>query len=875
MPDDSPATSLDAYRAKRSPDRTPEPFGGGSGAPASGNLFVVHKHAARNLHFDLRLEMDGVLRSWAVPRGPSYDQAEKRLAVNVEDHPLEYGDFEGVIPAGNYGAGGVIVWDRGEWVPLEPWREGLEKGKLLFELKGYKLHGKWTLVKIKKSERDWLLIKERDSWMSAPGTADEFSEESVLSGLTVEEIRSGDGPGSAIRRELEGEKNAGRGRVDPESVEPMHCEIEDKAFTKGDWVFELKLDGYRLIASKSNGEALLLTRNGNDYTQVFPEVARAIKALPYDEIIIDGEVVVCDAKGLPSFSRLQQRGRLSSPMEIRRAAVELPATFYAFDLLAFEDFDLRPLPLLRRKELLKEAVPGVGAVRYLDHIEREGEAFLEQVTTMGLEGIVAKKSDTPYRKGRSPNWLKIKAERTGDFVIVGYTRPKGSRSHLGALQLADWVNGTLVYAGRVGTGFNDALLEELHQLLDPIVRSDPLSAGPVYAGELGPRTSEQIPDTATTVWTDAVHVCEVRYREFTPDGLLRHATFKRLRNDKRAYECERQGWSSPESETASESAPTTASVSHDPPPPVPSAATPTQKTVAFTNLKKIYWPAEKYTKGDLIDYYRAASKWLLPYLADRPVVLTRFPDGIDGKSFYQKDAPVFAPDWMRTVPIWSEDTQREIRYFICDDEESLLYLANMGSIPLHIWASREGSLELPDWCVIDLDPKEAPFSDVIRTAQVLHRVCESVGLPNFVKTTGKTGLHILLPLGRQCTYEQSRLLGELLARVVLRELGDIATITRHVTKRGDKVYLDYLQNRHGQTIVAPFSVRPLPGATVSMPLQWDEVTDSLDPRNYTIRSAVDRMQGITKDPVSAVLEVRPDLTQVLGALGVQMGAASA
>ncbi len=866
----SPETDdgLSQYRAKRSPDRTPEPFG--SIASGAGNLFVVHKHAARNLHFDLRLEMDGVLRSWAVPKGPTYDQAEKRLAVKVEDHPLEYGDFEGVIPAGNYGAGGVIVWDRGEWIPLEPWREGLEKGKLLFELKGYKLHGKWTLVKIKKSERDWLLIKERDSWMKVPGEADEFSEESVLSGLTVEEIKSGEGPGAQILRELQAEEKTIRVRVDPKKVEPMHCETADEAFTRDGWLFELKLDGYRLIASKSKGEALLLTRNGNDYTDVFPEVARAVKALPFDECIIDGEVVVSDAKGLPSFSRLQQRGRLSSPMEVRRAAVELPATFYAFDLIAFEDFDVRPIPLLRRKELLKEVVPALGALRYLDHIDREGVAVLQQVTALGIEGIVAKKSDAPYTKGRSSQWLKIKAEKTADFVIVGFTKPKGNRSHLGALQLADWVDGTLVYAGRVGTGFNDVLLEELHGLLDPIVRSTPLCAGPVHSLGDEPLKSEQIPETSTTVWTDAVHVCEVRYREFTPDGLLRHAAFLRLRNDKSPHECERQGFGGgsgkgEEGRGTTESLPAESAsaeqASHEPP--APPAKGPVQKSIAFSNLKKVYWPAEKYTKGDLIDYYRAASKWLLPYLANRPVVLTRFPDGIDGKSFYQKDAPVFAPDWMRTVPIWSEETQREIRYFVCDDEESLLYLANMGSIPLHIWASRAGSLEQPDWCVIDLDPKEAPFSDVIRTAIVLHRICQSAGLPNFVKTTGKTGLHILLPLGRQCTYEQSRMLGELLARVVLLELKDIATITRHVTKRGDKVYLDYLQNRHGQTIVAPLSVRPLPGATVSMPLLWNEVDSSLDPRTFTIRNAIDRMERLDKDPVSPVLETKPDLAEVL------------
>ncbi|MBA3343399.1 MAG: DNA ligase D [Gemmatimonadaceae bacterium] len=859
--------SLSTYRAKRSPDSSPEPVG--TVSPVPGNLFVVHKHAARQLHFDLRLEMDGVLRSWAVPRGPSYDQADKRLAVKVEDHPLEYGDFEGVIPAGNYGAGGVIVWDRGEWVPLEDWREGLEKGKLLFELKGYKLHGKWTLVKIKKAEKEWLLIKERDSFMKSPG--DVFPEESVLSGLTVEEVKAGVVPSAQLRSKIEA-SGAVRSRVDPRKVEAMHAESVDEAFTRDGWVFELKLDGYRLIASKSGGEALLLTRNGNDYTAVFPEIARAVKALPVDECIIDGEVVVTDARGLPSFAMLQRRGALSSPIDIKRAAVELPATFFAFDLLAFQDLDLRGLPLLQRKQFLVDVVPSLGPFRALDHIEREGEAFLKQVIAMGLEGIIAKKADAPYRKGRSAQWLKIKGEKTGDFVIVGFTAPKRSRAHIGALQLADYVNGALVYAGRAGTGFNDALLAEIKTMLDPIVRRDPPCAGPATAPGVDPLPSERIPEISTTTWVDPVHVCEVRFREWTPDGLLRHPAFLRLREDKRPHECERQGWHSvaseppPQSPTESTDGVATSVTSHDPPPPPPKAAV--QKTIAFSNPGKIYWPAEGYTKGDMIEYYRAVSRWLLPYLKNRPVVLTRFPDGIEGKSFYQKDAPEFAPDWMRTVPIWSEETQRDIRYFVCDDEESILYIANSGSIPLHIWASRVGSLELPDWCVIDLDPKEAPFSDVIRVAQVLHRICDSAGLPNYVKTTGKTGLHILLPLGRQFTYEQSRVIGELLARLVIRELGDIATITRHVTKRGDKVYIDYLQNRHGQTIVAPFSVRPLPGATVSMPLTWDEVNDSLDPRAYTIRSAIERLEGLGRDPVLPVLEQKPNLGQVLERLSI-------
>ena len=851
---DAPAESGDSlgtYRAKRSPDRTPEPFGSVSGL--IGRLFVVHKHAARQLHFDLRLEMDGVLRSWAVPKGPSYDMNDKRLAVKVEDHPLEYGDFEGIIPKGNYGAGGVIVWDRGEWVPLEDWREGLEKGKLLFELKGYKLQGKWTLVKIKKSERDWLLIKERDAWVKSPG--DQFPEESVLSGLTVEEVKAGITPSTRLRTAVE-QAGAVRRQVDAASVQPMLAESAESAFTRDGWLFELKLDGYRLIAGKSHGEAQLFTRNGNDYTGVFPEIARAIKALPLEDCVLDGEVVCLDTTGKPSFSRLQQRGRLQSAIDIKRAAVELPATYYAFDLLALDGFDLRPLQLVRRKELLKEAVPKLGPVRILDHIEREGDAFLAQVAAIGLEGIIAKKADAPYRAGRTDKWIKIKKEPTSDFVIVGFTEPRGSRSGFGALQLADYVDDTLVYAGRVGTGFNEDMLTELGSLLAPIVRDTPPCTGPIVGGV---RTAD-VPDAKTTTRVEPVNVCEVRFREWTPDGLLRHSTYVRFRPDKPPHDCIREGTARhPERSEGSAVAE-----------PLPAHVVPAKRTINFSNLKKIYWPEERYTKGDLIEYYKTISPWLLPYLRNRPLVMTRFPDGIDGKSFYQKDAPEFAPEWIRTVSIWSEETQRDIRYFVCDDDLALQYIANLGSIPLHIWASRVGSLEQPDWCVLDLDPKEAPFRDVIRTAQVLHRLCESIGLPNYVKTTGKTGLHILLSLGRQCTYAQSRTLGELLARCVLRELGDVATIVRHVTKRGDKVYLDYLQNRHGQTIVAPFSVRPLPGATVSMPLRWAEVEDGLDPRAFTIKTAPARMTKLGEDPLRSVLDFKPELVTALERLNARL-----
>ena len=852
---DKTTDSLATYRAKRSADSSPEPVGTVSVIP--GRLFVVHKHAASHLHFDLRMEMDGVLKSWAVPKGPSYDMADKRLAVRVEDHPIEYGHFEGIIPKGNYGAGGIIVWDRGEWVPLEDWREGLEKGKLLFELKGYKLRGKWALVKTKRSEKDWLLLKERDAWVKSPG--DEFDETSVLSGLTVEQVKAGERPGAKLRAAVE-TAGAITSRVDPRSVKLMFAEARDDAFTSDDWLFELKLDGYRLLASKRGNDVVLLTRNGLDYSDVFPEVVRAMKALPHDACILDGEVVVMDARGKPSFARLQRRGRLTNSLDIGQAAVELPATFFAFDLLAFEDYDLRGVPLVERRQILREVVPKLGAVRGLDYIAREGEAMFREVTKLGLEGIIAKRADSVYAPRRSPSWLKIKAERTGDFVIVGYTQPKGARAFIGALQLAEFVEGRLCYVGRVGTGMDDAMLRDLIGLMSPDIRRDAPCHGMALTPGAEPLPSEGIPETTTTTWVEPRHVCEVQYREITPDGLLRHSSFLRLRDDKRPDQCERSaGWSA-----------------HAEPPeaidvvPAPRVATAAEREktreTKLSNLKKVYWPAERYTKGDLIDYYRAASKWILPYLRNRPLVMTRFPDGIEGKQFYQKDAPEFAPEWVRTQPIWSDESQRNVRYFVCDDEDSLLYIANLGCIPIHIWASSVGSLEQCDWCVIDLDPKDAPFSDVIRCAQVLHRLCEQIALPHFVKTTGKTGLHIMVPLARLCTYEQSRTLGELLARVMLRDVGDIATITRHVTKRGDKVYLDYLQNRHGQTIVAPFSVRPLPGATVSMPLVWDEVVDGLNPKDYTIRNAIDRMERLGSDPVAPVLSEVPDLAGALARL---------
>jgi bifunctional non-homologous end joining protein LigD len=796
--------------------------------------------------------MEGVLRSWAVPKGPSYDTAEKRLAVHVEDHPLEYGDFEGIIPAGNYGAGAVIVWDRGEWVPLEDPLEGLRKGKLLFELRGYKLRGVWTLVKLKKSEQDWLLIKERDAW--ATKDPEELPPESVLSGLTVAELGEGSDRGAAIRRELV-RLGAPRKPVEAKAVRLMLADTAERPFSRKAWIFEPKLDGYRVLAARGGAEPRLLTRNGNDCASGFPEVTRAIAALPFDRLVLDGEVVALDETGRPSFQRLQGRARLHRPIDIRHAAVNTPVTYYAFDLLGFEDFDLRPLPLTARKAVLRRVLPPAGPLRYLEHVEEAGEALYQEAERLGLEGIVAKKAESAYRGGRAPAWLKVRSRRSGDFVVVGFTAPKGSRGGFGALHLAEFVDGALVYAGRAGSGFSDRQLAEVRRTLDAARRPAAPCGGPLPAGK-------------DTTWVEPALVCEVEYSEWTDEGLLRQPVFLRFREDKRPEECVRRGAGKGTGERTGETAPSRPRRG----PPLEESGAPRDATTELpfelTNLGKVFWPDDGYTKGDLLAYYRAIAPWLLPHLRHRPLVMTRYPDGIAGKSFFQKDAPGFRPTWIRTERMWSEDTQREIDYFVCDDAASLLYVINLGSIPLHLWASRVPTLERPDWCVLDLDPKGAPFAHVVEVARAAKRLCDRIRLPLLVKSSGSSGLHLLVPLGRQCTHEQSRSLGELLARCLAGQLPEIATIVRQVSRRDGRVYVDYLQNGSGKLIVAPFSVRPLPGAPVSAPLTWREVTPTLDIRRHTIKTLPERMRRLGRDPLAEVLELSPDLG---GALERLMG----
>ena len=827
---------LDRYRGKRDASRTPEPFGSSFDAgtrPKGRGVFVVQKHAARRTHFDFRLELGGVLESWAVPHGPSVDPNDKRLAIHVEAHPLEYSRFEGIIPKGNYGAGAVILWDRGTWAPVGDPLAGLKSGKLLFDLMGYKLRGRWTLVRTDRSNaeasRQWLLIKKADGHSGADRA---LAPHSVLSGLTLEELQTGASTADELKAEL-ARLGAVERSVNAKHLQMMLCQSRPVAFSDDAWIYELKYDGYRLLAEAAGGRAYLRYRRGSETTSRFPEIAEAIAALPYEQFVVDGEVAVFDDDGKANFGRLQQRAMLSRSDDIGRAMLIHPVRMAVFDLLFFAGYDLRDLPLLDRKRLLKRMLPTAGPLRYVDYIVGRGEDFYSKVMEIGLEGIVAKKASAPYRGGRSELWCKIRGEQTNDFAIAGYRTKVNSSRSMSSLHLVVRDKNRWCYAGRVGSGFDEAELATIQAMLDALPRWRP--------------TFERPEGTADT-WVKPTYVCTVRYLNWSQVDHLRQPVFLHLRPDKAANECVRV-------ETTEHP---------DSPSDVPELATaPAPVTLRLTNVDKVFWPEHGYTKGDLIGFYRDIAPWLMPYLVDRPVVMTRYPDGIGGKSFFQKDAPEWVPEWVRTEVMWSERAQRTIHYFVCDEPNSVVYLANLGTIPLHVWASRIATLATPDWCTIDLDPKSAPFDDVIRCARAVRKLCAQIELPCFVKTSGATGLHIMIPLAQQFTHEQSRTLAHLICRVVETRHRDIATTNRLIEGRAGRVYLDYAQNGHGRLLAAPYSVRPRPKATVSTPLHWREVTSSLQPDRFTIRTVLRRVRRQKRDPLHDVLSIRPDLQRSL------------
>ena len=826
------------YRRKRDPSRTPEPYASAARAGASdAGGFVVQQHAARRLHWDLRLEIAGVLTSWAVPRGPSIDPKEKRLAVRTEDHPLEYADFEGLIPAGNYGAGAMIVWDRGAYRTVDATgaQGGLRRGKLDIELQGHKLRGRWALVRTKgDGGKHWLLIKKADGLPTRPEPV-VTQPGSILSGLTVEELQSGVRRTSELAA-LAQAAHAPQQPVDAATCTPMLAESSEHAFSRDGWVFELKYDGVRVLADRAaDGSVHLYYRTRRDTTAVFPEIARAVHHLPCDSFVLDGEIVALDERGVSSFERLQQRLGRSAPADAARAAAEVPVVMFCFDLLAVAGYDLRRLPLRTRKEILRRLLPATGVLRFAGHLERAGEALFAEVDGRGLEGIVAKRADSAYQSRRSSDWLKIKARRDADLAIVGFTRGKGSRQRLGALMVAWREDGELVYAGNVGTGLDARTIDALAPRLEAAARDRPAFRGTPP----GPARAN--------VFVEPQLVAHVRYAEVTSSGILRHPVFVRVRDDKTVAD--------------SDAPRTRAAVVV--PPPAPAPAAPPSPSLRPTNLDKVFWPDDGYTKGDLLRYYEQVWPLLAPYLRDRPVVLTRYPDGIVGKSFFQKNAPEFTPDWVETFHI--DDTD----YFMCNDVQTLLYVINLGCIPLHFWSARRQSLDRPDWAILDLDPKGAPFADVAKVAQAIHALLDELSVPHFVKTSGQDGLHVLVPLGATLSHAEARSFAEVLARVVAAEHPQLATVARPLGLRAGKVYVDFLQNGFGKTIVAPFSVRPRRGAPVSTPLTWRDVTAKLDVSRFTIKTVPARFQR-RADPMRGLLESRVDVAAVLARLSERM-----
>jgi bifunctional non-homologous end joining protein LigD len=867
--------SLIKYRRKRSAEQTPEPFGREVPAPSSarGGTFVVQKHAARRLHYDFRLEMEGVLRSWAVPKGPSMNPADKHLAVAVEDHPLEYGDFEGVIPPGNYGAGAVIVWDRGVYEVLDPdgdAADAVRNGKLDINLHGFKLNGAFTLVRTggrrndgPRDEKNWLLIKKRDQYATTENVFDAHPR-SVLSGLTIEELAEAPAAERRVADQLARKHLPELSRNLKHSDFPLTlARTVDDPFDNDKWLFEIKYDGVRVLAIREGENTHLYARSGTDITNRYPEVVLALNSIALDRFVLDGEIVAPDERGRPSFQLLQRRMHVNNARQIARLSLAVPVAYYAFDLLGFDRFDTRTLPLEERKRLLSELIHSEGPVRYCDHVVGRGKDFYAAISEHELEGVVAKLRDAPYRGTRTGDWLKIKRPLTEQFVIGGYSDPDGTRTHFGALLLGQYEpDGALRYTDKVGTGFNHETLRKIHAML--VEREQ--STSPFRKTAAGEPTPEK---NAHFVRPELV--CNVRFTEWTDSGGIRQPSFMGIAKDVDPRECIYDGPGAqpePPDDVATDEAP-------DPnqnggadvkarkgrgKPATPSASVP---KASITNPEKIFWPKDGYTKGDLVAYYRTISKWMLPYLKDRPVMLTRFPDGIEGKMFYQKDAPAFVPRWIRTEKIYSEDSQREISYFILDSEEALAYVANLAAVTIHIWSSRIVHLERPDWLLFDIDPKGSTTRHAVEVARAVAAVLREVGLEPCLKTSGQMGLHVVVGLAPKYTYEQAKMFSELVSQVVVNRLPKLATINRNPHTRKGKVYIDYQQLGHGKTIAAPFSVRPMPRAPVSAPMIWKELKPTLDPAVYNIETMPARMSRIKRDPFLDAIEKHAALEEAL------------
>ncbi len=805
--------ALEEYRKKRNFNETSEP--GPQKRVSAGELprFVIQKHQASHLHYDLRLEVEGVLKSWAVPKGPSLVPGQKRLAMMVEDHPFDYRNFEGIIPEGNYGAGTVMIWDEGFYsVPgiegkkrtEEVLNDGIAKGNAVFSFLGQKVRGMFHLVRMSgRGENAWLLLKKSDEFASEKDDILQ-QDRSVRSDLSLEEIRT---LGTAREVSINSQyiqqilADAPKKELD-EPVKPMLAHLVEEPFDKEGWYFEIKWDGYRAIAECLHGAVRLYSRNNQSFAGHYPLIVQELKKIPF-EVVLDGEVVVLDKNGRSDFGALQNYRRAPGGNLV----------YYVFDILHFEGHDLTGLPLYKRKELLKQVLPELERVKLNWHIENNGIEFYRGAEDLGLEGVVAKDSGSPYiTGGRSWYWRKIKIVKQQEAVVGGFTEPKGGRKGLGSLIVGVYDQGKLVYAGHVGGGFSDQQLHEVRARLEKLEIDE-------CPFEKKPLTSE------TSHWVKPDLVCMVRFSEWTGEGSMRHPVFQGFREDIDPASVVREEPSKPE--------PRFAPLKKD------QNLLINGKSVTVSNPDKIYWPDRKITKGQMVDYYRNVAAWILPHLVDRPQSLHRFPDGIEGKHFFHKDMET-VPEWASTAVIESEEGKT--RYFLCQDEASLVYIVNLGTIEINPWISRVGSLENPDVMVIDLDPLACPFAYVIKAANMVHSVLSEIDVPHYVKTSGATGLHIFVPLEARYTYEQARQFALIVCTAVNRELPEITSLERLPSRRGGKVYLDFLQNTKGKTMASVYSLRPFPGAPVSTPLHWEEVNGDLDPVNFNIDNTVKRLE---------------------------------
>jgi len=849
---------LGEYARKRSFDKTPEPgpIAVQDSSPA-GNFFCVQRHDATRLHYDFRLEMDGVLKSWAVPKGPSLEPLSKHLAMHVEDHPLDYGNFEGNIPKGEYGGGSVMLWDRGTWELLgaDPADKQMARGDLKFRLHGEKLKGEFAIVLMRGRGKgnEWLLIKKKDD-ASVPGWNVEDHAVSVLTGRTQQEIADDLPPKKAPSKGVNPAKLPGARKAPmPASVIPMMASLADRPPGGDKWLYEIKWDGVRALCFIEEGRLRIFSRTGNRAEQQYPELTVLPHYIDAKSAILDGEIAVLDSQGRSGFSLIQPRIHVTDPNTIAHLARKTPATLFLFDLIYLNGYDLRAVPLIERKRTLEAILKPTDRVRFSQHFAANGEEMLAAAREAGLEGIVAKLAGSRYEEKRSPNWVKVKATNQQEFVICGFTH--GERSYFSSLVLGVHEKGKLIHAGQVGTGFNDKTLRDVYERLQPLITNkSPFAKVPKML--------------RSATWVKPELVCEVKYLEFTPDGQLRAPVFLGLRFDK-------------------EPAKTVREIAETAPPSSADGLLPDKRAEAvleigghslkFTNLSKVFYPADGVTKRDVINYYDAVADYILPHLRDRPLSLKRYPNGIDQKFFFQKNAENFA-EWIHVEPIDSETRGDPINYVIANDRATLLYLANLACIDQNPWMSRIGALDKPDFALIDLDPVECPYDMIVEAVRLVHEKLEAIGLEGYPKTTGGDGMHLYIPLEPVYTYEQVRSFAEVLAHLVTSSNPDLFTTPRAVAKRKKgRVYFDYQQIVEGKTIAAPYVLRAYEGAPVSTPLEWREVKKGLRPTDFNIHNAVERFRA-RGDLFAPVLNkpqrLEDAIERLSGALGGGKGRAS-